>query len=216
MNNLFESYQATKDPLIKQKIILQYQNLVWYVINSNHIKPIGILSRDDYFSFGIEGLNKAIEKFKQELGIKFEIWASIIVYGAIINASKKYLPDKKLKNENLNVLPKAGNEEETYTYQHACHLIEDQTPADDPPPDLIQLNEELKAALAESIKNLPERSQIAIKLYFFDTLTQEEIANLLGVSRRLISHIIDKSLRQLQKDKRLKELWRGEEDRKQP
>jgi RNA polymerase sigma factor for flagellar operon FliA len=205
MNNLLEQYHATKDPLIKQQIILEYQNLIWYIINKNRIRPIGILTLDDYFSFGVEGLNDAIERYEPKYNVKFETWASIKIEGAIKDASKAYLPDRKKKNPDINVKPRKGDYDSEY--EHSSTLIEDFTPDNKPTPDFIEQQNELNSCLLDAIKTLPERTQIAMKLYFFDTLTQLEIANLLGKSQRLVSHIIRQGLRRLRKDKRLRELF---------
>jgi RNA polymerase sigma factor (sigma-70 family) len=206
MNNLFESYQATKDPLIKQQIILKYTNLIHYVIHKIKFRETQLINKDDAFSFGVEGLNKAIEKYIPDYDYPFKAFATLFIHRAIVDACKKHkdfdAQFNKLKDDEIKEPFYCDINETAKSYL--------------PLPSDFTTNNELKTALQNAISTLPDRSQVATKLYFFNTLTQEDIADLLGVSRRLISHIIDKSLRQLRKDKRLKELWRGEEDRKQP
>ena len=50
-------------------------------------------------------------------------------------------------------------------------------------------DEEMRADLAEAIRDLPEREQLLISLYYHDELTMKEIGQVLGVSESRVSQI---------------------------
>lgn len=65
-------------------------------------------------------------------------------------------------------------------------------------------DEEMKEVLAKAIKQLPEKSRLAITLYYYEHLTFKEIGNILNVSESRISQIhsetIDRLKRALKKE----------------
>jgi RNA polymerase sigma factor for flagellar operon FliA len=198
MNNPFQDYQATKDPAIKQKIILQYQDLVHKIIRNRNIIPIGVLSKEDYFAFGIEGLNNAIENYDPDMGCKFMNYAYKKIEGAILDASKKYLKRPPHRNNDINV----------ETNKRKPHNIIIEGVNDQEYDTEQELNKnELKACLLTAIECLPERSRTLLRLKFIDNLSQKEIAKIFKVSDMRITQILEQSYTKLRKDKRLRELF---------
>ena len=61
------------------------------------------------------------------------------------------------------------------------------------PEDLI-MNESLKNDVMATIKKLPDRERLALVLYYFEELTLQEIANVIGVSESRVSQILNKTL----------------------
>ena len=61
------------------------------------------------------------------------------------------------------------------------------------PEDLI-MNDSLKQDVMESIKILPDRDRLALVLYYYEELTLQEIANVIGVSESRVSQILNKTL----------------------
>ena len=61
------------------------------------------------------------------------------------------------------------------------------------PEDLI-MNESLKNDVMATIKKLPDRERLALVLYYYEELTLQEIANVIGVSESRVSQILNKTL----------------------
>ena len=61
------------------------------------------------------------------------------------------------------------------------------------PEDLI-MNDSLKNDVMKSIKTLPDRERLALVLYYYEELTLQEIANVIGVSESRVSQILNKTL----------------------
>ena len=61
------------------------------------------------------------------------------------------------------------------------------------PEDLI-MDESLKNDVMATIKKLPDRERLALVLYYYEELTLQEIANVIGVSESRVSQILNKTL----------------------
>jgi len=61
------------------------------------------------------------------------------------------------------------------------------------PEDLI-MNDSLKNDVMKSIKTLPDRERLTLVLYYYEELTLQEIANVIGVSESRVSQILNKTL----------------------
>ena len=68
---LWTSYKQNPTTDLKKQIVLNYVNLVHYVIHKTNLIQNGILDRRDFFQFGIEGLSEAIDRFDPDFGTKF-------------------------------------------------------------------------------------------------------------------------------------------------
>lgn len=82
-------YKKTKDPLLKEKLIIEYAPLVKYVAGRISIHIGQHVEYDDLISYGIFGLIDAIDKFDCEKGVKFETYASLRIRGEIIDNIRK-------------------------------------------------------------------------------------------------------------------------------
>ena len=56
------------------------------------------------------------------------------------------------------------------------------------------MDESLKNDVMATIKKLPDRERLALVLYYFEELTLQEIANVIGVSESRVSQILNKTL----------------------
>ena len=52
---LWTEYKSSHDMTTKKKIILQYTNLVHYVIQHSRFVAQNVVDEEDYFQFGVEG-----------------------------------------------------------------------------------------------------------------------------------------------------------------
>jgi RNA polymerase sigma factor for flagellar operon FliA len=81
--------------------------------------------------------------------------------------------------------------------QNLYDIVEDSdyTNADDQLED-----EEMKRILLKAIKKLPEKTRLAITLYYYEKLTFKEIGKILNVSESRISQIHSETMTKLKKE----------------
>jgi len=98
---IWEDYEKSKDPDIKEKLIIHYAPLVKYVAGRLSIHFKDHVEFDELVSYGIFGLIDAIDKFRYEKGVKFETYASLRIRGAIIDGIRKldWIP-RTLRDKN--------------------------------------------------------------------------------------------------------------------
>lgn len=81
----WKEYKKTKDPKLREKLILHYSPLVKYVAGRVAIGLPSNVDQADLVSYGILGLIDAIEKFDFQRGVKFETYAISRIQGQIID-----------------------------------------------------------------------------------------------------------------------------------
>jgi len=91
MNNseLWSMYKENPTAVIKRQIMINYTNLVHYVIHNSKFVTLSVIDEKDFFQFGIEGLSEAIERFDPQYGTKFETYAIQRIRGKIIDEIRK-------------------------------------------------------------------------------------------------------------------------------
>ena len=89
MDKIWRDYRETKDPSLREKIIMTYAHLVKYVAGRLQIHLGGHVEYDDLISYGIFGLIDAIDRFDMKKGAKFETYASLRIKGSIIDGIRK-------------------------------------------------------------------------------------------------------------------------------
>lgn len=86
---LWKQYSETKDPSIREKLILEYAHLIKYIAGRLNVYFGSNVEYDDLVSFGVFGLIDAIDKFDINKGVKFETYASLRIRGAIIDSIRE-------------------------------------------------------------------------------------------------------------------------------
>jgi RNA polymerase sigma factor for flagellar operon FliA len=82
---LWPQYVRTREPSLREKLILAYTPLVKYVVDRLAISLPSVLDSDDLIGYGIIGLIDAVERFDPERGFKFETFALPRIRGTIID-----------------------------------------------------------------------------------------------------------------------------------
>jgi len=103
-DKLWKSYTTTRDPALREQLILEYAPLVKLVAGRLVMHVGQYVDFDDLTSYGIFGLIDAIDKYNPDKGIKFETYASIRIRGAIIDNIRKldWVPRSlRAKNKQL-------------------------------------------------------------------------------------------------------------------
>lgn len=86
VNVVWEKYQETNDPDLREQLILEYAHIVKYVAGRLGVYLGQHMEFDDLVSYGILGLIDAVDKFDILKGVKFETYASVRIRGAIIDS----------------------------------------------------------------------------------------------------------------------------------
>jgi RNA polymerase sigma factor for flagellar operon FliA len=82
---LWQEFKATKEPQLRERLILHYSPLVKYVAGRVGVGLPPNIEQADLVSYGIFGLIDALEKFDITRAIKFETYAISRIKGAIID-----------------------------------------------------------------------------------------------------------------------------------
>lgn len=88
-NKLWEEYSKTKRADLREKLILEYAQLVKLVAGRLSIYLGYNVEYDDLVGYGIFGLIDAIDKFDYGKNIKFETYASLRIRGSILDQIRK-------------------------------------------------------------------------------------------------------------------------------
>ncbi|HCL02804.1 MAG TPA: FliA/WhiG family RNA polymerase sigma factor [Lachnoclostridium phytofermentans] len=86
---LWDEYSKKRTPDVREKIIIEYANLVKIVAGRLSIYLGYNVEYDDLVGYGTFGLIDAIDKFDCEKGAKFETYASLRIRGAILDQIRK-------------------------------------------------------------------------------------------------------------------------------
>jgi RNA polymerase sigma factor for flagellar operon FliA len=84
--DLWKQYSETKDPAIREILILEYSHLIKFIAGRLNIYFGSNVEYDDLVGFGVFGLIDAIDKFDVNKGVKFETYASLRIRGSIIDS----------------------------------------------------------------------------------------------------------------------------------
>jgi RNA polymerase sigma factor for flagellar operon FliA len=82
---IWDEYKRTKDPALRERLILSYSPLVKYVAGRLGTGLPAHVEEGDLVSYGLLGLMNAIERYDPGRDIKFETYAVTRIKGAIID-----------------------------------------------------------------------------------------------------------------------------------
>ncbi len=170
----FETYAI---PRIKGSIIDELRKLDW-IPRSLRSKLNTIREKSIELDQKFSG-NYSDEEMANGLGIDRR---SLNNWRRDINSTNLYSLDKPLDDTNK---------------QNLYDVVED---TDYINPDEKIEEDEMKRLLLKSIKKLPEKTRLAITLYYYEKLTFKEIGNILNVSESRISQIHSETMAKLRKE----------------
>lgn len=194
---LWAAYKANPTPELKKQIILNYVNLVHYVIHKTNLNQNEIFDRRDFFQFGIEGLSEAIDRFDPDYGTKFETYAIQRIRGKIYDEIRKYTHRYEMACEdNSSSIGTTISLNNTFIEEEGMQMYEmisDETEI----PDEILEKSEMKQKLIQLIKELNERDRTLLSLYYYEELNYQEIAKVLNITVSRVSQLHSKILKTL-------------------
>ncbi len=86
---LWDDYSKSKSTEVREKIIIEYANLVKIVAGRLSMYLGYNVEYDDLVGYGVFGLIDAVDKFDFGKGVKFETYASFRIRGAILDEIRK-------------------------------------------------------------------------------------------------------------------------------
>ena len=115
---LWTQYQKTRNPAIREQLIIEYAGLVKIVAGRLGMYLGYTIEYDDLVGYGIFGLIDAIATFELTKGVKFETYASLRIRGSILDQIRKmdWIPrtlrqkQKKLENAIRELEVKYGRQ----------------------------------------------------------------------------------------------------------
>lgn len=197
--NIWTSFKVNPTSDLKKQIIMNYVNLVHYVIHKSNFIQNDLFDRRDYFQFGIEGLSEAIDRFDPDYGTKFETYAIQRIRGKIYDELRKYSPKYETVCDFEGVAVATSSSvslNSPVVEDEGIQLYEMVSGGYDEPDDLLEKNE-LKGRLVELIKVLNERDRNILSLYYYEELNYQEIAKLLNITVSRVSQLHSKIIKSL-------------------
>jgi len=195
-NVLWASFKQIADPDVKKQIIMNYTNLVHYVIHNSKFMSFNIMNDKDYFQFGIEGLSEAIDRFDPNIGTKFETYAIQRIKGKIIDELRKIQIKPRVNNSDENIFYSNVSLFTPVSEDGSCMLYEILPDNRELPDEFVNKNE-IKDLLFKAIENLEEKERLVLTLYYYENLSYKEIAKVLDVTVSRISQLHTKIINKL-------------------
>jgi RNA polymerase sigma factor FliA len=219
LNDLWRRFKDTGDPEARDQLVLRFAPLVKYVVGRLRSGLPANVDSNDLTSDGVLGLLDAVTKFDPDRGLQFQTYAVARIRGAIVDGlrSTDWVPRsvrEKIRDINAaqaTLERRLGRgpedrevaEEMGITVAELQHLyaetsytnllsLEAATAGED---DAVRVDldlpdaEDLPEGFLRAVRELPERDQIVIALYYWDRLTLAEIGQVLGVTESRVSQL---------------------------
>ncbi len=200
-NTLWTEYKTEPSSVVKKQIMVNYTNLVHYVIHNSKFMNLNVVEEKDYFQFGIEGLSEAIDRFDPDFGTKFETYAIQRIRGKIIDELRKLQikPRANYQNQDSNkIVYKNVSIDQPYDNDDGFTLSEIIPSEYETPDDEYNSNEQ-RELLIDAIKNLSERDRLIITLYYYEHMNYKEISQALDITVSRVSQLHSKIMKDLKK-----------------
>lgn len=198
---LWTEYKIDPTTGLKKQIMVNYTNLVHYVIHNSKFMNLNVVEEKDYFQFGVEGLSEAIDRFDPDFGTKFETYAIQRIRGKIIDELRKLQikPRANYQNQDPNkVVYRNVSIDQPFDSEDGFTLS-DIIPSEYELPDDEYHAIERKELLVNAIKDLNERDRLIITLYYYEHMNYKEISKILDITVSRVSQLHSKIMKELKK-----------------
>lgn len=222
----WRAYKSTGDVEIRNQLVLQYSPLVKYVAGRVRSGLPASVESADLVSEGVFGLMDAIEKFDPDRGWEFQTYAVPRIRGAIIDSirSADWVPRsvrtrlREVEAARTELHRELGRDPEDAELASRLGIgvgelrdlvakptqmgsagDEEIAELGDTAPGLEEAFEDegTRELLRRAVRELPERDQVVIALYFFEGLTLAEIGQVLQVTESRVSQLRSRATKAL-------------------
>ena len=216
---LWLRFKETGDRDARDRLVVHYSPLVKFVAGRVRSGLPPAVEQADLVSDGVIGLMDAIDKFQPERGLQFQTYAVSRIRGAIVDGlrASDWVPrsirekirdidaaQTRLERE-LGRSPSDAEvaaaldlsvEELRKVYSQTAHtsVVSFETTVDDQDAprattDLPGIDDDVPPGFLAAVRELPERDQIVVALYYWERLTLAEIGQVLGVTESRVSQL---------------------------
>lgn len=199
VEQLWQEWTDSHETSTKAKLIEHYLPLIEF-LSKRLGRQVPFDLRADLYSFAAIGLMDAIDKFKPEMGFRFETYASRRIRGSMSDGLR-----------SLDPLPRGASE-------RASRVIETIVPVDfkssptlggppledslsDPVQGTLFDNLDLQAEYGEvvvAISELPEREQRIVKDHYYESRRLAEIGKDMGITESRVCQLHRRALKMLE------------------
>ena len=199
LNDAWTGWSTSKDPDAREKLLCHYLSLVEFLANrlGRHVPPS---YRPDLFGFGAIGLMDALDKFKPELGFRFETYSSRRIRGAMSDGMR-----------TLNWLPRGAKERASRVIETIIPIdfqtahspsgvrLEDclSDPMDGSALEMLELRADHEEVV-DALKTLPEREKLIVHEHYYKSRRLAEIGVDMGITESRVCQLHRRALRMLQ------------------
>jgi RNA polymerase sigma factor FliA len=188
-SSIWSNFKKRPTSDLKKQIIMNYTNLVHYVIRRSKFRSVSIIDEKDYFQFGIEGLSEAIDRFNPDYGTKFETYAIQRIKGKIIDEIRKVQIKPRFDSTGESEIYYSNVSLNNSFDSDEGYMLYEILPIKTDMPDEILDKSEIKRQLMNATRELDEREKVVLTLYYYEDLDYKEIAEVLDVTVSRISQL---------------------------
>ena len=219
VDGLWQRFKQDGDREARDRLVVHYSPLVKFVAGRVRSGLPSAVEHADLVSDGVIGLLDALDKFDPERGLQFQTYAVSRIRGAMVDGLRAadWVPRsvrEKIRDINTahseleRSLGRTPNDTEVAArlgisvrdlrkiYSQTAHtsvvsfeavLDEDETPR--ATTDLPGADDNIPPGFLTAVRELPERDQVVVALYYWERLTLAEIGQVLGVSESRVSQL---------------------------
>lgn len=199
VRDLWDRWRSKRHPAARDDLICHYLPLVEFLARGmgRYIDPS---FQGDVYGFGVIGLMDAIDRFRPEVGARFETYASLRIRGAMVDGlrSLQWLP-RGARRRPSKVIDKVV----PIDFQTACTpvgmLLTDTLadPLEEPPIADLELAADHEEVV-EALDTLPERERRVVTEHYYGQRALAEIGADMGITESRVSQLHRRALRMLE------------------
>lgn len=189
---LWQEYRQTRDVGIRNSLVLQNLGLVYRLANQH--APLAGDALEDLIQEGCLGLIRAVERFRPEHGVQFSTYAYPVISGAIKNylrARRRLLGRRRVRGEQVEGVGAAIPTVEELVAPEEFEFLPEAAEGDFSDQVVTRL------LTGELLGRLPALERRIVRHFFYDDLSQREIARLVARSNSRVSRLLRRALERL-------------------